>query len=330
MTADSLEYARPMGPVVEHDRRVGLRALGILSLCLAAMSACVACVLLLGFLTRLSQMSGAFWRESLWAIAAGAVGWTILLTWAGIDSIRLKKWVRPVVLAAAWPAAVAGVLALAGWLIMLKDFPAMTLRSTWKLEMIVEAAVLTVMLAAPVAGCIVYVWFYSLRSVGRTLEAYDPGRSWTEKCPLPVFILSGCLIQGGLLTIGLASHQQAPVFGTYWEGPQAFTLIVVTGLGLMLAGVEVHSGRVWGWWLGLAIVVAGFTSAGWTMGELGMLEFYKRGGATTGDLRMLGNSPVMSGGTPVGFVAAAMGIAVGVMVGCWRYLGTKALRHEGT
>ena len=133
--------------------------------------------------------------------------------------------------------------------------------------------------------------------------------------------MSGCLIQGGLLTIGLASHQQAPVFGKYWEGSEAFTLIVVTGLGLMLAGVEVYSGRVWGWWLGLTIVVAGFVSAGWTMGELGMMEFYKRGGATMPDLKGLARSPVMSGGTPVGFVAVAMGIAVGVMVGCWRYVG---------
>ncbi|HYE20913.1 MAG TPA: hypothetical protein VEA69_20875 [Tepidisphaeraceae bacterium] len=313
-------YARPVVPVVEHDRRKGLVAFGIISLVGALPAAGGTAVLTLLIAELL------FWNAPVGALTFAVTSWaafagmTTLLIWGGIGSIRCRRWCRPVTLAVAWPCAVAGGLVLAGWLIALADFPTLVGRTRWSRSMVIEAVVLTGILVIGLGIAVAYAWFYSLATVRRTLEAYDPGPSWADRCPAPVAVLGACLIVGGLLTIALAvGVGRVPVFGTYVGELDGMGIAMLMGIALVAAGVGCFLRARLAWWAALVLVTGGFTSAIVTVAVRAPIEFYRQGGISGSGLTALASSPVMSGPTPVIFMCVTMGIAVGVLVETRRY-----------
>lgn len=320
MTLEPIAYATLERPLLEKDRRGGLMVYGIISLLAGGAMGLWVALMGLGLMMTFMVGGGAGARTDLVAFAAvvGVYGGlATLFVWNGIDSIRRKRWVRPAVVAVGWPVILCGVAGIVAWVmgaVELADPPDR-----------VEAAAIggTVIGVFYVLAPGAYVWFYSTRHVRRTLEVYDPGPSWTERCPLPVFVLAANLVLLGVSVLPVALVRAVPFFGTYLRGIPAAAVVTWTGLLLILAGVLAYLGLRAGWWLALVTLAGGFTSAVVTFCMTGMLEFYRHGGLGEYELRQVARSEVLGGVTPIGFVVAALGVCVGYLLWVHRYFCGK-------
>jgi hypothetical protein len=328
----AIPYAAAARPQLERDRRGGLIAFGIISILIGALAGCLA------ILTPLSLMMVAFVPRAavppqpvvqIAMTAAIYAAAATLFIWTGIGSIRCRRWVRPIVISLGWPMIIMGVLGLAGWALLARDLPAMMAAARPPppppgvpappapppgADVAITAAIAVVMAVFYVIVPTAYVWFYSTRAVKQTLEAYDPGISWTQRPPLPVFAGAVNLALGGLMTLTLATVGAAPFFGFYVEGVPAALLVVAASAVLFAAAVLFYRVSILGWLLAVAVVTLGFVSAIMTVGQRGMSEFYSRGHADPEFLRMLERSPTMTGTIPVTFMAVTFLICITYLI----------------
>src|SRR5688572_1546336 len=208
-----IAYATAARPQLEHDRRGGLIAFGIVSILIGSLAGCFAMLTPLS-LAMMSFAPTAARDDVIFDLIVVTVFYAAAATlfiWTGIGSIRCRRWVRPIVISLGWPTIIMGVLGLAGWLFFARDLPAvlaMAAQTSAQTPALAPmpgppapppapaafpssaglAAIMAVVLAVfylILPGA--FLWFYSTQNVKRTLEAYDPRTSWTERAPLPVF-----------------------------------------------------------------------------------------------------------------------------------------------
>jgi len=98
--------------------------------------------------------------------------------WAGIDSIRCRRWVRPVIIALAWPALLTLLLMIAGLVLCAMTYvpPGPTAGSGDRQAILFVAVLYTMVAAVPGA----FLIFYTRGAVRETLAASDPSPSWAE------------------------------------------------------------------------------------------------------------------------------------------------------
>ncbi|MDB5320201.1 MAG: hypothetical protein JWN40_1832 [Phycisphaerales bacterium] len=360
MTYDPIPYARATGaPVIENGRRGALVGFGVGSILIGTVAGCSVFGLVMAVAMAVGFGGGKALPvpELIVALLMYASTATLFI-WVGIDSIRCKRWVRPVVIAVGWITIVSAVFGLAFLLVAAKDLPVLMSSSgqmTMTTNTITTAGpggttVSTVaMTSGPMSGgdatmafwsmlifgllglliAGAYVWFYSTAAVRRTLEAYSPAPSWSERCPLPVFVACAALLMGGLTTAGTAYEQAVPFFGTYVKGAGAIVLDLGAAGAMFAAMALMYRMKPLGWWLAVVVIGLGFASAAITLWTLGTMEFYRRGHATADDLDRLARSAVMSGVTPLIFVLAMGGMSVGYLTAVYRYFrgnGATAVR----
>jgi hypothetical protein len=239
--------------------------------------------------------------------------------WAGIDSIRCRRWVRPVIIALAWPALLTLMLMIAGLVLCAMTYvpPGPTAGSSDRQSILFVAVLYTMVAAVPGA----FLIFYTRSAVRETLAAYDPSPSWTEASALPVFVGCVSLALFGLLTMALSMVGAVPVFGVYVTGERAAVLCLAAGAMMLASGVLMHVGQRWAWWMALSVVAGGFTSAIVTFCRLGMMEFYRRGGFGLLDLEQIERTRAMTGATPIVIVGIVALISVGYLGWMRRFLG---------
>ncbi|HEY7115247.1 MAG TPA: hypothetical protein VH475_01605 [Tepidisphaeraceae bacterium] len=355
MTYEPIPYAgAPGGPTLEDSRRGGLIAFGIVSILIGALSGCMTVGAIFGVVMALqfgattpggaaAVANGLPWAQFAVAILMYAAVATLFI-WAGVDSIRCRRWVRPVCIALGWMAAVASAFYLAFLLVAMKDLPMLLgsgvvgsttvtggpmggTASTVTTSTVTGAEVTFViflMFTMTALGVIVpglYAWFYSRPAVRRTLEAYDPAPSWTERCPLAVFVACVGLVIAAVGTAGTAVVNAAtPFFGTYFEGAPSIALTGLAAIVMLAAAALMYRMNRAGWWLALAVIALGFASACTTLGTLGPIEFYRHGQTPAADLERLRHSAVLGGGTPLVFTCLAGVLCVGYLVWVGKYL----------
>jgi hypothetical protein len=244
-----------------------------------------------------------------------------VLIWTGVDSIRCRRWVRPVVVALGWPTLVTSLLMAVGLILCAATYvPSGPTADPDEGQPVLLIAFLVVF---GVLGPVAFIVFYTLRSVRETLAAYDPSPSWTEATPLPVFVGCVSLVLFGLLTVAMSLVGAVPVFGTYVTGVAAVVLCIGAGAAMIASGVLMHLGRAWAWWMAAAVVVGGFASAIVTFCRLGIMEFYRRGRFNSFTLEEFGRVPAMSGITPIVFAAVVFAISMGYLLWMRRSVGPR-------
>lgn len=193
-------------------------------------------------------------------LLAGAI-----LVWAGVGSMRRRRWVPPVMLTIAWTWIFLGAFGLLAILVLLGDLPHLASpASAWPPGMILAMQVLVLGFAA-VAGLLLpalFLWAYRDAAVSRTCQLHDPGPSWTDHCPWPVLLLSLELGLAALLTLFLALRPAVPVFGllvTGWKGG----LLLLCGsaaAGYLALATYRRSRGAW-WATTLLLIAAGLSMA---------------------------------------------------------------------
>ena len=313
--AATIPYAAVVRPQLERDRRAGLIAFGIVSILIGALAGFFAALTSFAVMMVLTHST----KTPLWPFFAAPfinAAAATLFIWTGIASIRCKRWARPVAISFGWPALIGGVMGLAGCLLLRKEVPPPPrgLNPTT-----VMAALFTCFgILIPAA----FLWFYSTPAVRKTLAAYDPAPSWTQRPPLAVFAGSVNLVFGGLITLSLASFGAAPFFGQYLQGAAGAVLVVAAALVMFAAAVLFYRVQFLGWLMALAVVILGFVSAMLTIGQLGVHEFYRHGRVGGELLDVLLRSPTMTGPTPLVFVGVLFAICLMYLLWVRRHFAT--------
>jgi hypothetical protein len=344
VTYNPIPYSHPApAPGIENNRSGALIGFGVGSIVFGAIAGCGALSIVMAFgMTMGFGVGKTLALSDLIVALVMYAGMATPFLWVGVDSIRCRRWVRPVVIAGGWITIFSIIFALAFLLVAAKDF-AILMSGSSQTTVVTPArggkgvTVVTspgassgfestiafwTMLGTSLIGLLIagaYVWFYSTAAVRRTLEAYNPEPAWTERCPLPVFVACAALLLAGLSTLASAVGGAAPFFGMYLKGPAAIGLDLGAAGLLLVAMVLMYRMDRAGWSIALVVVSLGFVSAALSLWRLGALEFYRHGHATAADLDRLAQSSVMSGVTPLVFTVTMGLVCVGNLVWVRRF-----------
>jgi hypothetical protein len=318
MTASPIGYATAVDArqLPFKDRRTSLRVMGIVLLVLGSLSGCIGILAPVGMAVSVILMKqananraarGATTAPALtaapetmdiptMAMAAGTYGLlAALLIWVGIGSVRVRRWVRPVIQVAGWTWLVTGLLSFLHWAVFGIDMndimtagvqpgaPAPPRAVLYAITAFTAAFMFVAMVLFPA----LVLWVYLRNGVRDTLNYFDPRYAWTDRCPTPVLALAGWLAVGGLATAAYAFYAVFPVFGRYVTGaPAVAALLGVAGVYLWLAW-GAYRVRTYAWW-GTAVASTVWTgSMIWTFTRLGYDEFYRQAGYTPQQVDMM-------------------------------------------
>lgn len=268
-------------PVEYTDMTLGLIAFGALTTVLGAVVFLFGVLLLLAA-KPMAQSSGmpVNWGQTFSnTVVFSGMGATLMLL--GFGSIRRRRWARILMGIVSWTWLICAGLIVGVLFAFLKDIAgalgavssnganqhmAVTMIHVQLFRMLV--VITPVLLGIP----LVWVWFYSSRSVRLTCESADAGGGWTDRCPPSVLTVSlGLALSVPFLILGaLTHHGMMPFFGIQLSG-------FLGGLvAFLLAGVwaycawAVYSLRSDGWWITTVSFVLVFLSSWltWRSGNL--------------------------------------------------------------
>lgn len=251
------------------DRRMRLRAIGVLLIVVGAMAGCMGLLAPLVLFMPASSAADRPPTASIVLALAVYVAVGIIFVWTGIGSVRLRRWVRPIALTIGWVWLLTGVImeGMLIWIgpaamqkIMKASMEPQEARGPVSPDALGSAAwTMTAILIAVLCILLpgVLVWGYQGKDVRRTLEHFDPRLRWTDRCPTKVL---GLVIAMGVSAAGMLMmlpYAVMPLFTVVLTGPAA--------VGAILAAAALLAALTWGlyrlkplaWWGTLAATLAG-------------------------------------------------------------------------
>jgi hypothetical protein len=170
----------------------------------------------------------------------------------------VRRWARPLALAAVWFWVVAGIpLLLVAFFVLLasKDLPVVAVVAAAGL-LVLSYALLPVLL----------IRFYRSWNTVRTFEERDPAPSWVEQVPVPLLVLAALGLLGLIvLHVALLFNGIFPLFGRFVYGMDGLVLLDAAILCLAALVWGVLKRQVWAWWGGLIYSVVMTVSTLWSL-----------------------------------------------------------------
>jgi len=279
------------------SKRTGLVVLGVVSITIGVMCGCLAIFLPFAMLAAQGAPEQGTPAPDARGIAFGLVFYMALaglFIWTGIGSIRVRRWVRPIMLILAWTWLLCGVLGLAFWLVMLPDLPAavqaaqpnappLSPEAYKAISLIASAFLFVVYIALPT----VFVWFYQDKQVKATLEREDPVLRWTDRCPLPVLGLSLGLAFSAFACIGALIYGVFPLFGVMLRGAPATMAILLVAAALAFLARATYRLEWIGWWGTVAFTAVMLVSGIATSFRIDLFEIYRQFGLSAEQIDMM-------------------------------------------
>jgi len=214
-------------------------------------------------LPRLDAATGAslslstVWMSALTYLAIGGV-----LIWAGVGSLRRRRWVRSVMLVIGWTWLLSGVVGTLLAAVLLDDLLEVALLDV---ETPARAALVVVRVSilglATLAGVVLpgaFILAYRSPEILRSCVAAGPRPDWTERCPLPVLGLSLGLAAAALFSVPLSVQPVVPFFGRLVTGWPGTALMLLGGVLCAVLARWTHLLAMPAWWgtAGLLVVIA--------------------------------------------------------------------------
>jgi hypothetical protein len=290
------------------NRRTGLTLFGVVAIVIGGFWGLFAVLAPLSALAVGSGvMSAGDTMPSLRSVVAGSLlyaGIAAVFIWAGVGSVRLRRWCRPIMVTLSWTWLLSGLVGLVFWILVLPDLPQAIQAAqpsepplesdvVLAVSLIASAIILVVYVALPIA----FLWFYHDRSVRATLEAHDPGPAWTDRCPLPILALSLSLVALGVSALTGLAYGIFPVFGVLLSGAPAAGAIVLLAAVCVWLARETYRLRMSGWWgtvlLTLLIVASGVV----TLTTTDLATLYRAAGFPQEEIDLLARLGGAGGGT---------------------------------
>ena len=284
------------------DRRTSLRVAGVLLVVLGAISGCFGAMTPLGMIAaamapRPATMPGAgapaaapFQYDFRTMAVAGAmyVIAAALFIWAGVGSLRLRRWAKPVMLVLGWSWLVTGVGGTVYWLVgtpsmqemMATSVPPGSPRPPPGVVKAIAWGTGVFMTLFMVGVPALLVWVFSRRGVYETVQYFDPRVRWTDACPTPVLAVSAWLAVAALGCLVYCAYGVMPVFGLILSGVAGVAGLVLMAAVFVTLSWLCYRRRPAGWWGTLVIFTLWSASMVWTFSRISWEEFYRRAGYT--------------------------------------------------
>jgi len=256
----SEETATPT-PVSLPDRSAWLSVVGVLEIILGVLASGMVLLMLLGLVMGAalgSRQAPGLDARSILAGGGIYVLAAVFFIWMGIGTLKGRRWARGIMLAVSWMWLIGGIL---GGLIFVPNIGHIfDIQAPGAPPMPAAAKTLaTVFLAGfffvfdlLLPGALTY--FYSRTDVRDTFKRRDPHPRWTDRCPLPVLVVSLAFGGGALSSVFGVFYGVAPFFGAILTGAPAGALMLLLALALAFLCVQVYRQRPIGWYGALALV----------------------------------------------------------------------------
>ena len=311
------------------DRRTSLKVAGVILIVLGAMAGCFTALTPVGIYVAAQAQAqvqrnappgsansmisagGADMRSMVMAVVFYAVAAAVQI-WAGIGAVRVRRWVRPVMLVVCWTWLVSGVMGIVFWLaatpnyqqVMTAGMPPNAPQPPRALIYAIMGFTVALMTLFMVALPGLFAWLFQRKGVQETLDYFDNRVAWTDHCPTPVLAVSGWLLISAVSFLSYLAFGVLPFFGAVLNGPVAIAGLVAWAALLTLLAWLVYRLRPSGWW-GTAIAMTLLcVSTIFTFSRVGWDEVYRKAGYSERDIDVLmrfgGSSPLWT----VIFVAA--------------------------
>jgi hypothetical protein len=218
-----------------------------------------------------------------------------LFIWIGIGSVRVRRWVRPVMLVVGWSWLITGLLSFGHWAVFGGDMrdmmtvsaPPGAAQPPRAVVYAVTAGMAVVMFVTMVMFPALVLWVYRRRGVRDTLDFFDARFAWTDRCPTPVLAISAWLLVAGLGTAGYAGYAVFPAFGRYITGAPAVAALLAVAAAYLWLAWGAYRVRVYAWWGAAILWTLWSGSMVWTFTRLGYDEFYRQAGYSPQQVDMM-------------------------------------------
>ncbi len=250
------------------------------------------------------------------------------MVWAGVGSIRRRRWVRPIMLflCGTWLIVGVFVLLLVLWIVddlllatggeLVRSSPAVATAARW--------VALAVTFLGGILLPILFILAYRSPEVQTACDRHDPRPSWSDRCPSSVLVLSIALLAAAVFSLPMVLRPVVPLFGRLATGRMGL-LSLVGGIALCiwLAWSTYRLERT-GWWATLAFLILLGLSTLWTFAVVDMTEAYRQLGYPDEQIAALARSePLLRRLTLWGTVAMTVA-GVAYMLGVRRhFFGSK-------
>ena len=303
------------------DRSIGLIVFGAIQILMGALCAMFIPLVLLPVVLDLPAGPPTNVRMLIPALGLYAV-LAIALVWLGIGSLLARRWARALTLVLAWIWLVMGIVALIAVGVLMPNLSAAAAQDP---QVPAEAMVFVKVVMLGTMGCIylvipgVFVLFYQSPHVKATCEFKDPHVRWTDKCPLPVLVLSLMLGFGAVSMIPSLGYGVMPFFGVLLKGTPA--VLVIVGVALLFAYLAwaTYKLKMIAWWTTLAVYGLFGVSTVVTFSRISMMEFYREMDMPEEQLAIIQNSGMLDGMAMPVMMGAGFVLIVGFMLWVRRY-----------
>ena len=304
------------------DRRTGLVVFGILSIVaggFCGLLALVTPVMVLAASAMPQQQPSMSVRDAIIGCLTYALLSAIFVS-AGIGSVRIRRWARPVMLIVGWTWLLAGIVGGAMWALMAPDlFDAMSTAAQGQalppgfhtMVIVVGAAFFLIfMIALPS----ILIGFYQSRHVLRTLEVFDPVPRWTDRCPITVLGLSLGLAYAAIMLLFMLGYPALPVFGFVVTGAGAMALYAALALVMAWLAWETYRLRPIGWWGSLILFIVMPASVVVSFLSIDPIEIYRQMGFPREQVEMMKQYRAITGPTMALFTGVLGAACVGFIL----------------
>ncbi len=265
------------------DRKTGLVVFGILEIIFGAFCALMVPFMLLGMLASAALNRGSAPPVNASMMIPGLLFYALLAVWfiwMGIGSIRARRWARALLLVTSWFWLISGIIGLVCLLVFLPDMYSQMGRSG-QLPMEIIAVIKHITIGFMLVFYVIIpgalVLFYGSRHVKATCELRDLRIRWTDKCPLPVLVVS--LISGfcaaSMLLMGFYGWAM-PFFGFILSGIAGAAAALVSMLLLGYVAWGTYRLSIRAWWCAVLLIIVWGVSTGITFSRVSLMEFYAK------------------------------------------------------
>jgi hypothetical protein len=249
-------------PPVFQDRKTLLVVFGILQIILGVVCALLVPLMVLSLVmtrfvansaappTNIRMMLPTFFFYGILAV------WFI---WAGIGSIKARRWARALILVFSWLWLICGVIAVVVIFFIIPDiFGKMAgtgqMPPDFFIVMKIIMAIFMFFFFVLVPGMLVLV--YGRKNVKLTCEFRDPQVRWTDKCPLPVLGLALMFGFSAFSVLGMLLYGRVvPFFGFLVSGTPAGIIILAMALIFGYLSQGMYRLNIKAWWTAVVFII---------------------------------------------------------------------------
>ncbi len=330
----------PIGPTdpstLPPDRRGRIKGMGVFQFVLGGITSLFLLFGLVGTLLArsLSESLGAE-QTSLGASFASLSIYVLCAAFffvAGVGSVKLRRWVRPLVLAFMWPTLIFGILGVAFCIVFLPTLfnsvpvpegpdPALQRAMMSAMSAITTGVVFIAFVAIPA----LHVLLYQPLSIRETLGRFDTKPRFSDNCPTPVFGIAVSLITIGFMQLTTIWMGAVLFFNVLLSGPAAAAVLLVestTCFVLAWYSFKCHRAGFWGS-IGFMLYLGTRNAVGFL--TVGTMDFMIASKAVTGQTEALMRS--LFSGTPIDAISAAFWAIAGLSAAGYVFYNGKYFRN---